>query len=122
MASTQVIETENLTKYYGKSGDNRRQFKPQRGEIFGFIGPNGAGKTTTIRLLLNFIFPTEGRASVFGMDVETQPEIKRQTGYLPGLPTTANSGVGTSWSTPPVLRERLFEAGPRAGGYPRTRP
>ena len=47
--------------------------------------PNGAGKTTTIRLLLNFIFPTRGRARVFGLDcVERSKEIKRQVGYLPG--------------------------------------
>lgn len=48
-------------------------------------GCNGAGKTTTIRLLLNFIFPTRGRARIFGMDcVEKSREIKRQVGYLPG--------------------------------------
>jgi ABC-2 type transport system ATP-binding protein len=86
VASTQVIETENLTKYYGKSrGIIGVNLSLREGEIFGFIGPNGAGKTTTIRLLLNFIFPTEGRASVFGMDVvKHSREIKRQTGYLPG--------------------------------------
>lgn len=86
MSQTHVIETENLTKYYGKSrGIVDVDLHLSEGEIFGFIGPNGAGKTTTIRLLLNFIFPTKGRASIFGMDAVRQTkEIKQQIGYLPG--------------------------------------
>ena len=32
------------------------------GEVFGFLGPNGAGKTTTLKLLMQLIFPTAGRA------------------------------------------------------------
>lgn len=81
-----ILETENLTKYYGKSrGIVDVNLQLSEGEVFGFIGPNGAGKTTTIRLLLNFIFPTRGRARVFGLDcVERSKEIKRQVGYLPG--------------------------------------
>ena len=56
-----------------------------RGEIFGFLGPNGAGKTTTIRLLLNLIHPTRGRAEVFGLDSQHNSlEIRRRLGYLPG--------------------------------------
>ncbi len=38
------------------------------GEIFGFLGPNGAGKTTTIRVMLDLIRPTSGRAMVFGIE------------------------------------------------------
>ncbi len=57
----------------------------QRGEIFGYLGPNGAGKTTTIRLLLDFIRPTSGKASVLGLDARVDSiAIKQRTGYLPG--------------------------------------
>lgn len=81
-----VIEAENLTKYYGKSrGVEGVTFSVEEGEIFGFIGPNGAGKTTTIRLLLGLIFPTSGRASIFGRDVVKEgKEIRKGVGYIPG--------------------------------------
>ena len=81
-----AIETTNLTKYYGKAkGIEDVSIKVEDGEIFGFIGPNGAGKSTTIRTLLNFIFPTSGSATVFGLDVvKHSKEIRQQVGYLPG--------------------------------------
>jgi len=80
-----VIETVNLKKYYGKSrGIEDVSLSVEEGEIFGFIGPNGAGKSTTIRTLLNFIFPTSGRARVFGLDVvDESRRIRTQVGYLP---------------------------------------
>ncbi len=56
-----VIETHNLTKYYGKDrGIIDLNLEIREGGIFGFIGPNGAGKSTTIRTLLGLIFPSIG--------------------------------------------------------------
>ncbi|MEN6487775.1 MAG: ABC transporter ATP-binding protein [Smithella sp.] len=80
-----IIEIKNLTKYYGKSrGIEDVSFNVEEGEIFGFIGPNGAGKSTTIRTLLALIYPTSGRASIFGKDcIKFAPEIARDVGYLP---------------------------------------
>src|SRR6266498_459919 len=83
---TAIIETERLTKSYGvHRGISSLDLTVERGEVFGFLGPNGAGKTTTIRLLLDLIRPTSGRARVFGLDTTTDAvAIHRRVGYLPG--------------------------------------
>lgn len=80
-----VIETTGLTKSYGKNrGIMDVSISVNEGEIYGFIGPNGAGKSTMIKTLLNFIFPTGGKASVFGMDCTAKShEIKKLTAYVP---------------------------------------
>ncbi len=52
------------------------------GEVFGFLGPNGAGKTTTMNVLLGFVPPSSGTASLFGIDVR-QPIARQRIGYLP---------------------------------------
>ena len=80
-----VIQKENLTKYYGKSrGIIELNLAVEQGEFFGFIGPNGAGKSTTIRTLLGLIAPTSGRAMIFGKDVTKEKEsMLRDVGYLP---------------------------------------
>ena len=80
-----VIETKNLTKYYGDSlGIKDVNLNVEEGEIFGFIGPNGAGKSTTIRLLMSLIYPTSGEAKLFGKDaIEHGPEVRKRIGYLP---------------------------------------
>src|ERR1700722_16722798 len=54
------------------------------GEVFGFLGPNGAGKTTTMNVLLGFVQPTSGTASLFGIDVR-QPIARQRIGYLPEM-------------------------------------
>lgn len=81
-----AIRTEGLTKYYGRNrGIAELDLAVPPGEVFGFLGPNGAGKTTTIRLLLDLIRPTGGRAEVLGMDTRSHSiEIRRRVGYLSG--------------------------------------
>ncbi|NTW72468.1 MAG: ABC transporter ATP-binding protein [Eubacteriaceae bacterium] len=80
-----VVEVSKLTKYYGKHrGIIDVSFNIEKGEIFGFIGPNGAGKSTTIRTLLSLIYPTEGSAKIFGLDIiKDSKEIAKNVGYLP---------------------------------------
>jgi beta-exotoxin I transport system ATP-binding protein len=97
-----AIETVGLTKRYGRGGlpihrPGRRavpetapalddlSVNVKEGEIFGFLGPNGAGKSTMIRLLLGYLHPTAGRATVLGFDAVRQSvQIRRRVGYLPG--------------------------------------
>ena len=55
------------------------------GEIFGFLGPNGAGKSTAIKILMGFIKPDSGTASVEGLIVGRDP-FQQKIGYLPEAP------------------------------------
>ncbi|MYK60767.1 MAG: ATP-binding cassette domain-containing protein, partial [Chloroflexi bacterium] len=81
-----VIKLENLTKHYGEIvGIQDLSLEVTEGEVFGLLGPNGAGKTTTIRLILDFIRPTSGKAAVFGLSPRSDgTDIRRRVGYLPG--------------------------------------
>lgn len=85
-----IIQTQQLSKIYTTSGRELKALdnltlEVQPGEIFGYLGPNGAGKTTTIRLLLDLIRPTQGRASLFGLDAQKNSiEIHKRIGFLPG--------------------------------------
>lgn len=56
----------------------------RQGEVFGFLGPNGAGKTTTMNVLLGFIQPTSGSATLFGVQA-ADPAARERIGYLPEL-------------------------------------
>lgn len=80
-----IIQTENLTKYYGKArGIIDMNLSVEAGDIFGFIGPNGAGKSTTIRILLGLISPTSGDARIFEQDIlKNHIEILSRIGYMP---------------------------------------
>lgn len=78
-----VIETENLTKYYGnKIGCANVTISAGRGQVFGLLGPNGAGKSTFIKMMTGLLYPTDGTAYILGEPVGSL-EAKRKTGYLP---------------------------------------
>lgn len=81
-----IIRTTRLSRRYGRRvGIDAVDLEIGEGETFGFLGPNGAGKTTTIRVLLGFLHPSGGLASIFGLDCWRQSrQIKRDVGYLPG--------------------------------------
>ncbi len=80
-----AIELDGLTKHFGDVvAVDDLDLVVEEGEIFGFLGPNGAGKSTTIDILLDFIRPTAGTATVLGHDAQTEGEIVRgRTGVLP---------------------------------------
>ncbi len=86
------IETADLRKEYklGRSKGVRvavdsLSIRVPEGTVFGFLGPNGAGKTTTIKMLLDFVHPTAGSATIFG-NPTTDAATRRQIGYLPEQP------------------------------------
>jgi ABC-2 type transport system ATP-binding protein len=119
-----AILTEGLTKTYGRRrsrGIARLDLEVRPGEVFGFLGPNGAGKTTTIRVLLDLIRPTSGRALVLGRDSRRETlAIQARSGYLPGelylypnltgretLRYLGNLRGGVEWDYVAALADRL---------------
>ncbi len=89
-----AIRIEDLTKDYTIGFWRQRSYRAlerlsleiDRGEVFGFLGPNGAGKTTTLKLLMQLIFPTSGRAEILGRPVG-DIATRRRIGYLPENPS-----------------------------------
>jgi beta-exotoxin I transport system ATP-binding protein len=81
-----AIRTDDLTKHFGEvRALEGLSLEVPRGEVFGFLGANGAGKTTTIRLLLDLLRPTRGRAYVNGFDCRRESlRARASLGYLPG--------------------------------------
>lgn len=88
MSDAPAIATFGLGKRYAGSDkfavkDLNLNIMP--GEIYGFLGPNGAGKSTTVRLLMNFIQPTQGHALVKNLNIVSESgKVKKVVGYLPG--------------------------------------
>jgi ABC-2 type transport system ATP-binding protein len=81
-----LLIAENLTKDYGSfralSGVS---LSIAPGEVVGLLGPNGSGKSTALRVLLGFLRPTVGRATIAGFDCWSQGvEARKRVAYLPG--------------------------------------
>lgn len=96
---TSVIETHNLAKSYGAFGAlHGLNLSVPEGSVFALVGASGAGKTTTIKILLNMIAPTHGRATILGVDSrELPPAVLSRIGY-----------VSESQALPTRLRVRHF--------------
>ncbi|WP_284011375.1 ABC transporter ATP-binding protein [Haloarcula pelagica] len=80
-----AIELNGLTRRFGDvTAVDTVDLTVESGEIFGFLGPNGAGKSTTINVLLDFVKPTSGSASMFGLDVADDREtLHNRIGVVP---------------------------------------
>lgn len=79
-----IVQTENLWKKFGRFGALRGlTLKVPEGSAFALLGTNGAGKTTTIKILMNMLQPTMGRATVLGLDSRRlSPKERAQIGYI----------------------------------------
>lgn len=80
-----IVVTQELTKRYpGVVALDACSLSVDRGEVFGLLGPNGAGKTTLIRLLLGYLRPTSGAASIDGFNCLSQSvAVRERVAYLP---------------------------------------
>ena len=90
---TSVVRTEQLTKDFltgfwrprPRRALDAVSFDIPCGEVFGLLGPNGAGKTTTLKLLMDLLRPTSGRAEMFGRPA-TDPDVRQRVGFVPEQP------------------------------------
>jgi ABC-2 type transport system ATP-binding protein len=79
-----AVDIRELTRRFGAiTAVSHLSLQIRRGEVFGLLGPNGSGKTTTIRMLCGLLEPSDGTATVAGVDVRQAPErVKMQIGYM----------------------------------------
>jgi ABC-2 type transport system ATP-binding protein len=89
MPNTPAIRTENLSKTFGKgktaiAAVKGLNLEVERGQVYGFLGPNGAGKTTTIRMLMDLIRPSAGRAEILGRNAREAGALARVGGLVEG--------------------------------------
>ncbi|RWM22736.1 MAG: ABC transporter ATP-binding protein/permease [Mesorhizobium sp.] len=79
-----AIEAEHLTMRFGDfTAVDDVSFRIGRGEIFGFLGSNGCGKTTTMKMLTGLLEPSEGKARLFGREIDPHDiEVRRRVGYM----------------------------------------
>ena len=79
-----MIDVKNVSLLFGTTTALDNLSLQVQGGAVGLLGPNGAGKSTLIKTLLGFLKPNQGTATVFGLDVRTNPlEIRQQVGYMP---------------------------------------
>ncbi|QNB13767.1 ABC transporter ATP-binding protein/permease [Paraburkholderia bannensis] len=79
-----AIEAKDLTMRFGDFvAVDHVSFRIQRGEIFGFLGSNGCGKSTTMKMLTGLLPATEGKAWLFGHEVDPRDlDTRRRVGYM----------------------------------------
>jgi ABC-2 type transport system ATP-binding protein len=79
-----MIRTEGLKKRYrGVEALEDLTLEAPAGSVFALIGPNGAGKTTAIKILMNLLRATSGRAEILGVNSrKLGPAQLAQIGYV----------------------------------------
>jgi ABC-2 type transport system ATP-binding protein len=115
-----AIGTANLTKRYGTiTALSQLNLTVPAGTLYGFLGPNGAGKTTAIRLLMGFIKPSAGSATLLGHDAwRDGVAARREVGYLvppEALYTDMTGRAQLDYAAHlsgrrPLLRDQLLDA------------
>jgi len=69
---TYAIEISDLKKRYDNGFEALKgvELKVEKGDFFALLGPNGAGKSTTIGILCSLVNKSQGKVSIFGVDID----------------------------------------------------
>ena len=118
-----VIQTNHLTKIYGKQKTvNSVDIHVKKGRIYGLLGRNGAGKTTIMKMILGLTSITSGEVQVFeknirGREKSIYPRIGaiiETPGFYPNLTGTENLEIFAKLrgiSHPDVIKNALDVVG-----------
>jgi ABC-2 type transport system ATP-binding protein len=91
MPNNIAIQTTGLSKTFG-NGDKAVEavknldLSVESGQVFGFLGPNGAGKSTTIRMIVDLVRPTVGKAYLFGENVREHRDVLKTVSAMVETP------------------------------------
>jgi ABC-2 type transport system ATP-binding protein len=81
----EILQINNIRKEFGTLvAVNDVTMSVEQGNVVGLIGPNGAGKTTLLRVLATLLRPTDGNATILGLDLrDDYLQIRQHIGFLP---------------------------------------
>ncbi len=96
VSSTPTVVTRGLTRRFGaRVVLDGLDLALAPGEVFGLLGPNGAGKSTTLNLLMGFLRPTDGEATVLGVDCTRDARrVMTLVGHMPEEPSLFENLTG----------------------------
>ncbi len=83
----------------------------EEGESYFIIGPSGSGKTTLLKTINGLVTPSEGKVTVFGLEINGHSHlsaVRKRIGYIP-----QNLGL---------VRNLTVTENVLLGALPRTRP
>lgn len=111
-----LVAFDHVQRWFGEQVVLRGlSFRVQPGQVYALLGRNGAGKTTALRILLGFLAPHRGRASVLGRDCQQLgPAERARIGYVGEdhrlYPTmTVGGAVAFEAGTRPGFRREFAE-------------
>ncbi len=102
------LTLENITKVFPPRGGvsevtavNNVNLDIAKGDLVTLLGPSGCGKTTTLRMIAGFEFPTTGKITLDGEQINSLPPHKRDMSMVfqsyaifPHLNVTENIAYG----------------------------
>jgi ABC-2 type transport system ATP-binding protein len=110
-----VVHVQSLSKSFGKvKALLEVDLDIREGEFFGFFGPNGAGKTTLLRILTGQLEPSEGSASVMGVDLpDGAVEVRARVGVVPEFESPPSFLTGDEYLNFVCKARGIEDAAPR---------